>query len=233
MQTIGILIAALWGIYAFIYKEVMAPQSAPTEVVLDLSLTKLITDKASHAVQTHGLIPVEIRVSAKNPSSRTLYLLPNIWTVYGYKVQPSKRPRATPERDSPSAAVSLTNLVTQTEFHCLRGPRSLVAYGGLLSDDSLKPGEVSSRTFIVYIPQNRYDLLRLEATMHTVTKPGSVQMEWRLSHDSMKNTMYRLGPGGKRTQVERDKDGKFADHELMEEVELQRVEPATELSLWE
>jgi hypothetical protein len=238
VQTIGILIAAGWGIYAFVYKEIMAPQSAPTNITVDLSLKKAVADNLSNKTQTHGLIPVEIKVSAKNPGPRTLYLLPSMWIVYGHKVEPSHGRRSVSEVGS--SVVSRENPIPQVESFCVRLPGSVVASGGLLSDDFLKPGEVATRTFIIYVPRNEYDLLKLRAMMPTVAKEHLVELEWRLHQDSkadqdsrMEGTMYQIFPGGDRKQIPKDeKTGKFLAPELMKKVELQRAEPTAELSLW-
>lgn len=241
VQTIGILIAAVWGIYTFVYKEILAPQSAPTELIVDLSLKKAGTGDLQNKAQMHALIPVEIKVSAKNPSSRTLYLLPNVWVVYGHKIEPSHGRRSAAEVGSSVEVVSSQNSIPQAESYCLRLPGAVVAFGGLLSDDFLKPGEVSSRTFIIYVPRNEYDLLRLRAMIPTVAKEHVVDLEWRLSQDStpdqdsrLEGTMYQIIPGGERKQVPKDeKTGRFLDLELTKKVELQRSEPTAELAMWQ
>src|SRR5713226_5577170 len=88
VQTIGIVIAATWGAWTFVYKEIVVPKSAPVNVTVDLELKKIGANQPG--ATKAKLIPVELRVSAKNPSSREIYLLPSVWMASGVKVASTK-----------------------------------------------------------------------------------------------------------------------------------------------
>jgi hypothetical protein len=88
VQTIGIIGAAIWGIYAFHQQYYVIPSSAPVNITLDLQL------KRSGVVKLGGknsgnnqLLTIEMKVSATNPSSRTVYLLQSAWYVYGLRLK--------------------------------------------------------------------------------------------------------------------------------------------------
>jgi hypothetical protein len=78
VQTIAIIVAASWGIYTFVYKEITLPKSAPVNVSMDLQLKKIGTsvDKREQEVP---FVAVEMKVRATNPTSRSIYLLPSTW----------------------------------------------------------------------------------------------------------------------------------------------------------
>src|SRR5437763_12580581 len=88
VQILGILIAAGWGIWTFIYKEIKVPKSAPVNISLNLQLKKVETNPSRQ-----GLTAVEMKISATNPSSREIYLLPNAWVAYGGHIN-SENPAA-------------------------------------------------------------------------------------------------------------------------------------------
>jgi len=85
VQTIGIGVATFWGIYTFIHKEIFIPMNAPTSISLNLQLRE--TGRSHIVAKKKALIAIEMKASAKNTSSKTIYLLPNIWEAYGSKVE--------------------------------------------------------------------------------------------------------------------------------------------------
>src|SRR5438128_1254137 len=89
MQILGIVIAAAWGAWTFVYKEIVVPKSAPVNVTVDLELKKIAGGQPGE--NKKKLIPVQFKVSAKNPSSREIYLLPSVWMAIGVKVASGNR----------------------------------------------------------------------------------------------------------------------------------------------
>src|SRR5256885_1464223 len=86
VQTIGICIAAIWGVYTFVFKEILVPKSAPVNVTINLQLKKIGTGP------TNGnLTAVEMKISATNPSSRKVYLLPSVWVAHGIRIKAVER----------------------------------------------------------------------------------------------------------------------------------------------
>ena len=61
VQTVGILIAAAWGVYTFVYKEMIEPKSAPINISVDLELKKVGAADVTKRGTKKRLIPVELR----------------------------------------------------------------------------------------------------------------------------------------------------------------------------
>jgi len=225
VQTTAIIIAALWGIYTFLYTQVLVPKSAPVNITVDLDLKKAGESHRSAVGANQPLVPVEMRISAKNPSSRPVYLLPTFWIAYGVKISP------TGEQDPFREGLVVTGETgTGTiQRHTAETANVVVAYGRLLQDTVLKPGETAARKMIFYVPQNEYDLVRVYAAIPTVDKQGTVDIQDQLDEKTgVQSTVYRLGPKGERIKVSPGKDGNYPDLKM----ELQQATSQAELSLW-
>src|SRR5262249_51546819 len=143
VQTIGILIAAAWGGYTFIYKEVLLPKSAPVNISMNLQLKK-IGPGGSEKIKEKQLFAVEMRVSATNPSPRLVYLLTSAWVAYGLDDTVSDGKRIDKQ-------VANASLNSHKQYYSLRHANvtgsSVVAVGNLFQDTTLKPNETAMRTF--------------------------------------------------------------------------------------
>jgi hypothetical protein len=72
----GILIAAAWGVYTFVWKDILVPSWQPAHLNLDASLTPVAGRPASPEGQE-----MTLEVNGTNASSRRVYLLPNVWWI--------------------------------------------------------------------------------------------------------------------------------------------------------
>jgi hypothetical protein len=224
VQTIGIVIAAAWGGWTFVYKEIEVPKSAPVNVTVDLELKRI---GAGQGENKKKLIPVELKVSARNPSTREIYLLPSVWMASGVKVA------AKEEGLNDVPAVTSQNEQSFSQKHAGVTKSVTIAFGGLVEDDSLKPNEVTARTFILYIPQNEYDYIDLVTVMPTIAKKGAVDLEWKLNNLSgqLEPTWYRLdSKGGRQGMMKWDEVSAYS---TADKLELQRSITRATLSLWQ
>jgi hypothetical protein len=228
VQTIGIMIAAAWGIYTFVYKEIMLPKAAPINITVDLQLKKIGMSKSDAAQEKNALIAVEMRIAATNPSSREVYLLPSAWIAYGVKINASS---GDSQFQQQVAAAPVLEQASQLERHASASEATVVAVGSLLSDVVLKPNETSKRTLLFHVPRGRYDHLELEAVMPTMGKQSQADLEWKFDQktQSLAPIMYRVGRNGERTKMQEDKRGGYSDPIL----ELQMARSRQALSLWE
>ncbi len=229
VQTIGIVIAAAWGVYTFVYTEIVMPRAAPVNITVDLGLKKVGGDKPAVKNPAKQLIPVEMRISAKNPSTREVYLLPSAWIAYGIRIEATgDKP---PDEFQKPAALTAETGASNVERCASVSSGDIVAFGGLLPDTELKPNEVSTRTLIFYVPPNEYDSLDVRAYVPTVAKENAVSLEWNLEQkqNTITATMYRLDASGDRQEMKRDKDGSYSD----EKIGLQQATSMAELSLWQ
>lgn len=203
VQCIGILVAAGLGFYQFFYKEIKAPRTAPINISMNLQLKKVGTGEAKN------LIAVEMRVSASNPSSRRVYLLPTAFAIYGHKLLPSGA-----SKDFVPQAQNLMNAqhAGYLSTHASNGPRYIVAAGSLFQDWLLSPQETISRSIIVHIPRNEYD--QLEAFSEIIsteignTAEASLKLEWKIDDEGEINPLFYIYSqnGGKRPAEKEDRE---------------------------
>lgn len=147
----GILIAAAWGIYTFIWQDILVPSWQPAQLRLEATLTTVPDRPATAAGREMTLV-----VQASNSSSRRLYPLANIWWLRGINRQP--RPGSMVRSSRPFLQESDQALRRQALQHVERDVISsageLLAVGRLFDDDVIDPGGIVNRTILVRIPIN-------------------------------------------------------------------------------
>lgn len=225
VQTIGILVAAGWGIYTFVYKEIVLPKGAPVNISVNLQLKKIGPAKAAEADPKKQLVAVEMRVSATNPSPREVYLLPSAWVAYGDVDNMS---------DSDLVAADVEQVINShkgqyLQKHANIAKAPILAAGSLFSDTSLKPGETTMSTVIIYVPAGTYDRIEVDATMPTANKEHAVALEWKMSDSGLDPVVYRLDSHNERTEMEKDANGGYSDPEIG----LQMATSSSQVSLWQ
>lgn len=226
VQTVGIIIAAGWAAYTFIYKEIVIPKSVPVNISVSLQLRKIGQDSSKTTDTKNHLVAVEMRASATNPSPREVYLLPSAWIARGYIEKPSDvslSAKATNTVLNAGQALYVEKYATATD--------ALVAVGNLFSDRSLKSSETIICTRIIYVPAGMFDTIAVEIRMPTVAKKNVFDLEWSLNEtqQTIFPTMYRLSADNKRTEMKRNPDGSYSD----EESGLQLAKSTSEVSLWQ
>jgi len=224
VQTTAIIIAAVWGIYTFLYTQVFEPKSAPVNITVDLGLKKAGESGFPTAKSGRPLVPVEMKISAKNPSPRQVFLLPSYWIAYGVKM--SAVAGGDPFKDA--LTITASNGVTNVERDVTETDDIVVGYGGLLSDTVLKPNETATRTLIFYVPPKEYDSIRVFVYIPTVDRQEPVEGEYHFNEKTrgLDLTLYRIGRKGERVEMKLDKDGNYSDSHL------QASHSQAELSLW-
>jgi hypothetical protein len=169
VQTVAVLGAACWAIYTFVWKEILVPSWAPAAMALEVSLTPISQQTTGSVTTQTGRVEMELQVSATNPSSRTLYLLPNYWQLFGIQRQNQAKGQAFAA--SANEALSSTN-----GDHAERGSTlqssPTIATGRLFADDLIQPGEKITRNLIVRVPAT-YSAATIELLVPALTKPPS------------------------------------------------------------
>lgn len=228
VQSIGIIIAAAWGAYTFVYKEIRVPKSAPVNISINLQLKKLGTANPKKA-----LVAVEMRVSASNPSSRRTYLLQNKWMVWGYRAN-TKKPEDPATFYDRTATQMNAQLGNSSERHTRWSTRSVVAGGSLFSDTWLSPNETLTKTIIFCVPRNQYDSVLAIVVMPTSESEKGLEMQWRGNKDTenTQSTLYVVGDHGQLEPAKTDGKGRLND-ERVRELGYQLATGSAEISLWE
>ena len=211
-QTGDEMIAAGWAVYAFVYKEITAPKSAPVNITLDLQLEKI-----EPRAPEQELTVIEVRCSAKNPSSREIQLLPSAWIAYGSTVAA----KADNSHSIEEATATLQNKVSLRPWmrHATRDKISMIATGRLFQDTGLKPGEATTRTFVLYVPKNTYHQLDFTAVMPSAENTKGVQLAWSVNADEeLVDELYRLDHKGERLPSPRVDDHQILEKQLWQQV---------------
>jgi hypothetical protein len=194
VQTIAIVIAAIWAVYTFIYKEIYLPNTTPVNVStdLDLKVSPIIEDK------TNTLIPVQLNIKIRNPSSREIKLLPSVWFAYGREVIPV----AENEPFSEELSKALTSFnESYAEKHAKSKYSAIVAAGRLFRDEILKPKEILERTVIFHVPVKKYDVVEALVIIPSAEFPDLFQLEWAFDdeYNTPRINIYTEDSDGSRT----------------------------------
>ena len=178
----GILIAAAWGVYTFVWKDILVPAWQPASLSLEASLTAVPDRPVTADGREMSLV-----VKVVNSSSRRVYPLANIWWLRG--LQRDRRPGSAAQSDQTFLQASDQALRQEALQHVERSvisvPGSLLAVGRLFDDDVIDPGGVVNRTLLVRIP-NRYSAVDLRFVVPLLTRPSDGlfsgrQLAWGLS----------------------------------------------------
>jgi hypothetical protein len=143
----AVLIAAVWGVYTFIYKDIYVPSQQPAHLSLEASL-KPVPDRPTPAVGQEMLLEIK----ATNASSRRVYLLANIWTLRGINLATRTGANANKEFIQELNAVLKDDPVLHKERGVERSTGKLIAIGRLFGDDFINPGNTKNRSILVNIP---------------------------------------------------------------------------------
>ncbi|MEB3167791.1 MAG: hypothetical protein VKK97_03570 [Synechococcaceae cyanobacterium] len=146
----AVVVATFWGGYTFIFKEILLPSWAPASLVIEVKPRQEGPEGRPEAKGT-GASRLRLRVIATNPSSRTLYLLPNVWWATALQ-----RSQAVPSRsfETEANAVLRDPSVLQAERGQALVSAGVVATGRLFIDDQILPGETVSRDLSIALPTN-------------------------------------------------------------------------------
>lgn len=221
-QTGGILIAAIWGVYTFYFTQIKVPKSALVNISLNLQLKKLDTG----ATQQDDLTPVEVKISATNPSPREIFLLPSAWVAWGGCITPVVDNEVAFTSAVEAALKDPTNLISQ-QRHAKVENTSMVAAGHLFDYTSLRPGETTARTIVFYLSKHDYDEIYFSAHMPSAPDIKGLQLEWTLEDSGPISKVFRIGKQGERIPLPLDKDGVPLDKGL----DLQTSTAHAEISL--
>ena len=154
-KTVALVVAALWGVYTFIWKDILVPSWAPASLVIEIKPRQEGLEAKPEAGGT-GPSRLRLRVIATNPSARTLYLLPNIWWASAMQ-----RSQADPGSSFETAANAVLRdpSVLQAERGKEFTSAGVVATGRLFIDDQIQPGETLSRDLSIALPRSHSPLV--------------------------------------------------------------------------
>ncbi len=170
-KTVAVVLAALWGGYTFLWKEILVPSWAPATLVIEVKPRQAVFETKPGAGNTSPS-RLRLRVIATNPSTRTLYLLPSVWWATGMQRMETG---AGQSFESEANAVLREVPAVQAERGQTLVSTGVVATGRLFSsDDQILPGETVSRDLSIPLPRSG-TLLALQWLVPALTRkpPGA------------------------------------------------------------
>lgn len=222
VQTVFIIVAGLWGIYAFIYKEMWVPAAAPINISMNVELKEIGSRPAGNGDES-SLSAIEMRVSATNPSTRDVFLLANVWQAIGMKIAPS---------DPEDGFVQDVNALLKSQRegfvprHSAVASSSVVATGLLFSDEVLRPKETIARTIVFLVPTGKYDIIEVQSRLPNVAQMNRVKVEWTFNEkEELSPKLFRLN---RRGEPEAISDLQKLDPRIY----FQSATSASQLSMW-
>jgi len=144
-----LLSGAILAIYTFVYRDVLKPAARPT--ALDVTVT------LAHVGHTTTQDLIQLRLLARNPTDRRVYI-PALWyVVYGEKLTPTDTARfATTASQAPLQSITARG----TDLSLVE----VAATGRILSGGSwYDPLDKTADEYLFAIPASKYDFLEVRA----------------------------------------------------------------------
>lgn len=226
LQAVVIVVGLGVGIWQFQVKEIWNPASAPINITTEVSVKEAGFKGAGNDKGQQQFEAIELSVTAKNPSSRDVYLLKNCWFAAGATV--IGREQNESWTDNVTRQIEADSVITEGAYYTLE-KASLVEAGEVFTDKILHPNESISASFVFYMPQDVFDMLYVHVELPTSAVMDAVEFEWNVKPQSgCASHAYRKRKG---TRAEEIKDflAAFSDRTL----QLQSAAATRELSLWQ
>lgn len=185
IQSSALLVAAGWGIYTFVWQDILVPSWSPAHINISVSLktnpAQANSDQANLATTREE---ASLTIKADNTSSRKLYLLSNYWQMYGSQHVPTSSHgfQNSVDRALRDSVLMHVERESSLEFS------PLLAMGRIFDDTMIQPGESITRSISVQIPK-RYNSFAINIVIPALTKEprealfSGKQLQWGLSKD--------------------------------------------------
>ena len=160
ISTVALGLASAWGVTAFFIDKYIIPKSAPVNISISLDVTSKNRVKLYDA---NFYRPVSLEASVTNPSTRTVSILYSRVFVWGNKYKPALS--GSFDDDLESGSLIKQHNDTYHTRHNNNFDSTVVAVGGFLPDDTLKPQETVKRTILLYLPEGKYDSIAVSVDL--------------------------------------------------------------------
>ncbi|MFM7361108.1 MAG: hypothetical protein ACKO25_04670, partial [Cyanobium sp.] len=197
-KTVAVVVAALWGIYTFVWKDILVPSWAPASLVIEVTDQPERPKPSADVRQPAGTVSMRFQVTVTNPTQRPLYLLPNVWWASSIKRQAAAK--KTTFETAANAVLSQPSVA-----HAERGQElvssTVLATGRLFPDDQIQPGEKLSSDLSITLP-NATSAVAFQLIVPALTRNprptgglpsrlfGGRRMSWAYSEQA--DTVYPL-----------------------------------------
>ncbi len=241
-QAVAIpLVLAVAGFWQFYLKEVWWPGAA-INLTAELSVKEAGLSAAGNGGKK--LEAIELVITARNPSSSTVYLLPNYWAAWGVTVD-------TPQEGSEKSDDWLegaTELINNRKSlalskHSKTVETTLVSVGPAILDYYLRPNEKVSATIVFHVPQGLYDFVEVTVWLPTTSRENpdrhgepALGIDYKLNSDRTDfiiASVYRITSNGAHGEIiSTDPQGSLPQKDI-EYYNWQLASSTVELSMWQ
>jgi hypothetical protein len=212
------------GIWEFVFKEILVPASAPINLTTELNIKQAGLKGPSDKTKDQ-FVAIELSVTARNPSSRDVFLLKNCWYALGESI-------AT-RRENAAWTANMTKQIdkgapmNEGAFYTLSDV-PVVDAAQALDDEVLHPGEVVSTSMVFFVPQGTFDILRVHVEIPTTAAYDTAEAVWTVTRETgCSSTIYRRRNGARAEKIT-DMIAAYKDRNI----QLQTVQSTRELSMW-
>jgi len=155
VQTIALVLAGIWTLYEFVYKDIYLPSKAPSHIDLKLKLSAI--DASKSVTPSIKKRAIRADIALLNTGSHKVFMLPSMFIIWGVTV--SKRPtHSVNVRDTALKQVN-TKLDSYSSAFFSEQDREVVAAGPIFSEWEFAPKEKADMNVMFYIPEGKYDYL--------------------------------------------------------------------------
>ena len=174
IQALAICVAALWGVYTFIYKEIIVPSRAPASLVVTPTLEEI--GRRGDTVMVRATFTME------NHSGAKVYA-PAMWySVRGLKLQSAATEDTTYLREVREGAEKPYPTSRFSQFVAA----DVIGTGKLTSEVETwyEPNAAQKIEQLLYVPADRYDAAQLAVQVLLTRSVDDVkQVRWKTTDD--------------------------------------------------
>jgi hypothetical protein len=214
------------GFYQFVFREMLLPAAAPINLSTEVTVREAGFRSARGSERNEQYEAIELTVTAKNPSSRDIYLLANCWYVQGLTNTLKNRSVET-FASAVTDRINKRQTVDEGAHYEIRKVSLVAAGGAFIQDQILHPSESVSASFVFYVPQDVYDVLYVHVKLPTTAVANSAEVEWKVTAEGCAESVYRIRDGVRGEPIE-DLYKAFLDPAI----KFQSASSSKELSLW-
>ncbi len=226
LQAFIVVTGVAGGFYQFVFREMLLPAAAPINLSTEVTIREAGFRSARGAERNEQFEAIELAVTAKNPSSRDIYLLANCWHVHGLTNTLKSRPNET-FAGTVTGDINKRQPINEGAYYEIRKVFLVAAGGAFIQDQILHPNESVSASFVFYVPQDVYDVLHVHVQLPTTAVAHSAEVEWKVTAEGCVESAYRMRNGVRGEPIE-DLYKAFLDPAI----KFQAASSSKELSLW-
>ncbi len=222
LQNIAIILAGIWALSTYYNDHYAMPATSPANVTVSVQLRSLgVVKKAVSKYSNEPFHAVEMTVSATNPNSRELDLLPSAWLAVGKKIMPADRGGDNAFADGANKILAAPpnqfNYFDYSERYYQTTSPVVIATGRIFEDTFLKPNEKIERTIVFFVPvSEKIDMVEVKAVVPCTTKSSNANAVWKLQMSGIDKKpdllldLY-INEKGQKKKVERDANGRYPE----------------------